>query len=264
MSILTVAVRRERREGFDPGPRVRPRRDRLRLEGAAGLAAVGDAGGGGPRVLVTMDRDAEGPWVSADYVDAVHRAGGSAWLVPPDADDLPALLAAADAVLVTGGAFDIHPRHYGAAVAARLDRTDEDRTGLELALCAAALASDLPLLGVCGGMQALAVAGGGSLIQDLPAEPSHEQPTDPGEPWHPVRLSGVLATWFGPEVPANSTHHQAVATLGGGAVVEGRSPDGVVEAMRVPGRRFVVGVQWHPERMGQQGWYDRLVRAAAR
>jgi gamma-glutamyl-gamma-aminobutyrate hydrolase PuuD len=226
---------------------------------AAGVEPLGELGGAGPVVLVTMDRDAEGPWVSASYVEAVLRAGGRPWLVAPGAPAPERLVAAVDAVVVTGGAFDIHPRHYGRAVEARLDRTDEDRTDTELGVVRAALDAGVPLLGVCGGMQAMAVATGGTLVQDLPAEPTHEQPTDPATPWHAVRLTGGLAASFGASVEANSTHHQAVRTPGAGQLVEGWSTDGVPEAVRFVGVPYAVGVQWHPELLGQDAWYARLV-----
>ncbi|MCB9665759.1 MAG: gamma-glutamyl-gamma-aminobutyrate hydrolase family protein [Alphaproteobacteria bacterium] len=264
----------ERGEGHGPGPRVRPRRDRWRLDPALvtlardqGLLPLGYAPArlgvvDAPRVLVTMDVDAQGPVVGDAYVAAVARAGGTPWLLPSGPADPGALLDAADAVVVTGGAFDIHPRHYGREVQGRLDRVDEDRTGLELALCRAALDRGVPVLGVCGGLQALAVAAGGTLILDLPSEPSHEQPTDPAEPWHAVALDAPMADWLGPEVQVNSTHHQAVDDPGDLTVV-GRSPEGVVEAARAPLHPFAVGVQWHPELLGDDRLYRRLVLAAA-
>lgn len=223
-----------------------------------------------PRVLVTTDRrdPTAGPSsppagrvrparaeivLKEAVVDVVRAAGGLPLLLPPGALsplDLRALLADVHAVIVTGGAFDIHPRHYGQAIQGRLDRVDEARTGLELPLCAACLAEGVPVLGICGGMQALAVAAGGSLVQDIGAQVvgalEHEQPTDPAQPWHPVELEGALAAALGPRVEVNSTHHQAVADPGVLAVV-GRAPDGVVEAVALPGHPFAVGVQWHPE-----------------
>jgi putative glutamine amidotransferase len=243
--------------------------DRWRAPEAAVLAARADGElpllrvpAAGPPVLVTLDRGDGDVRVCRSYVDAVLAAGGAPVLVPPGEVERAAVLAAGVALVITGGAFDIHPHHYGQGVAARLDRVDEGRTELELALARAALAADLPVLGVCGGMQVLAVAAGGSLIQDLPADPAHEQPTDPAEPWHDVALTGGLAAWLGPALRVNSTHHQAVDAPGEGFVVEGRSPDGVIEATRHPGHRFAVGVQWHPERQGDVRLYERLVRAA--
>lgn len=191
--------------------------------------------------------------VKEAVVEVVRAAGGLPLLLPPGAlpdEDLGGLLRIVDAVVVTGGAFDIHPRHYGQAVQGRLDRVDEARTGLELPLCAACLDTRVPVLGICGGMQALAVAAGGSLVQDIgtqvPGALEHEQPTDPATGWHPVALEGTLARALGPQVQVNSTHHQAVDHPGALTVV-GRAPDGVIEAVALRDHPFAVGVQWHPE-----------------
>lgn len=271
-------ARLHRRHGLGPGPRVRPLLDRWTFPEADVLAARAagrvpvltiPGAPDGPRVLVTCDRgpaeDGAGEVrVCRSYVDAVVGVGATPLLVPPGERDVDALFDGADALVVTGGSFDIHPHHYGAAVAARLDRTDDARTLLELALCRAALAADLPVLGVCGGLQALAVAAGGTLIQDLPATPTHEQPTDPATPWHRVALTGGLAELLGPHVAANSTHHQAVDDPGAAFLVEGRTDAGVIEAVRAPGRRFAVGVQWHPERLGDLRLYAALVHATRR
>jgi putative glutamine amidotransferase len=189
-------------------------------------------------------------------VNALRRVGLEPVLLPPGPTDPAALVAAllprVDAVVLTGGAFDIHPSHYGAAVSGRLDRIDEGRTALELTLAAACIDQGRPVLGLCGGEQALAVAAGGALVGDLesdhPGAQEHEQPTDPASGWHPVRLArGRLRAAFGvAEIAVNSTHHQAV-TDPGSMRVTGWSPDGVVEAIELDGHPFCVGVQWHPE-----------------
>ncbi len=188
-------------------------------------------------------------YLNESVVERVRAAGGIPVLLPPgDPDAAEALLDRVSALVITGGAFDIHPRHYGQAAVARVDRIEEGRTALELALARAAVERGLPLLGICGGMQALAVALGGTLVQDIgtqvPGALEHEQPTDPAAPWHPVHAEAAWAALFGEVV--NSTHHQAVADPGPLAVV-GRAPDGVVEAVALPGHPFCVGVQWHPE-----------------
>ncbi len=235
-----------------------------------------------PFVLVTTGRRAAAPHtpvpgrvrpprpevhLAEPLIDAIVAAGGQPLLLPPvlpDVATLAGLLERVDAVVISGGAFDIHPRHYGQDAHGRLDAPDDDRTGLELALVRAALDLDLPLLGLCGGMQAMAVATGGSLIQDiateLPASLPHEQAADPALPSHPVDLSpGRLRELLGPTVPVNSTHHQAVADPGV-FTITGRAPDGVVEAIELPGHRFAVGVQWHPELLGQGALFAGVVR----
>lgn len=229
-----------------------------------------------PFVAVSCDRRAGGPapdgprvrprraevWVAETTVAHLRAAGAQVLLLPPgDPAIVPGLLERVDAVVLTGGAFDIHPRHYGQDVAARLDRVDEDRTALELSLALACAERGTPLLGVCGGMQALAVALGGTLLQDIraadPTALDHEQPTDPAEAWHPLLAEGRLAGLVGAAV--NSTHHQAVADPGPLRVI-GRAPDGVVEAVELAGHPFCLGVQWHPELLDGR-LFAALVRA---
>lgn len=202
------------------------------------------------------------------YADAVLRAGGLPLVLPfADGEAAAELLARCDALVVTGGAFDIPPEAYGAAPHAKLGPVKPARTGFEQRLLRLALARDLPVLGVCGGMQLLAVELGGTLVQDIPSELpgalAHEQAGDPRGPAHAVRVvpGSLLARAAGAlELQVNSTHHQAVRTAGKGRV-SGVAPDGVVEGIEGEGR-FVLGVQWHPELMGEEGVYRALVEAA--
>ena len=234
-----------------------------------------------PVVLLTTDRRegspaAPGPrvrpvrpqaWIGEAYVEAVRAAGGQPLLLPPGLADIDALLRVASAVVLTGGHFDIHPSHYGATVEGRLDRVEPARTTLELELARACMERGVPVLGVCGGHQALAVAAGGTLVQDirqsLPDAAEHEQPNDPAEPWHRVRVTGRAALWTGSEVEANSTHHQAVRDPGRGLVACGHSDDGVVEVIATETGPFVLGVQWHPELLGDLRPYRALIEAAS-
>jgi putative glutamine amidotransferase len=204
------------------------------------------------------------------YLDAVRAAGGMPLVVPAGPSDIDRLLAIADAVVLTGGDMDIHPSLYGQQVEGRLDRVEPGRTDLELALARACLARDVPVLGVCGGMQVLAVAAGGTLVQDLPVpdatDPSripHEQPGDPAEPSHPIRVVDPAARWIGATVQVNSTHHQAVDDPGA-LVACGWAPDDVIEVVVHPEHRFALGVQWHPELLGQLGAYRALLEAVTR
>lgn len=180
-------------------------------------------------------------------------------LVPPgDVYGGLMLLNRANALVITGGAHDIHPRHYGQAVEARLDRTDDARTDLELELAREAIGRGIPMLGVCGGMQVMVVAAGGTLIQHVEG---HEQATDPAEAWHPLTAEsgGPAELLAAIGADGNSTHHQAVGALGPFAVLA-RAPDGVVEAIYLPGARFCVGVQGHPE-LRSGGIFETFVAA---
>lgn len=262
--------------GHRPGPRVRPVPDRWHVSALAvaearadGAVVLVDVGGpdGAPWVLVSADLVDGDVRLERAYVDAVLAAGGRPLLVPPGETQVAALLDVAAALVLAGGAFDIHPRHYGQPVTARLDRVVEDRTELELALARGALVRGLPVLGVCGGMQALAVAAGGTLVQDLPVGdhlvvPTHEQRSDPGLGWHDIDVEPPLAAWIGPTLTVNSTHHQAVDAPGAWHVVA-RARDGTVEAIHHPEHPFAVGVQWHPERMGDFRLYRALLLTAS-
>lgn len=168
------------------------------------------------------------------------------------------LLDRLDGLLLSGGGFDIHPKFYREAQIPALGQVKENRTRFELELCRRALERDLPMLGICGGAQAINVALGGTLYQDLPSQRpqgvSHQQTFSKTRPSHSVTvpartlLAGIVgARRSGTTLRVNSTHHQAVKDVGRGLVVNGLAADGVIEAIAAPGRRFVLGVQWHPE-----------------
>ncbi|MBI5508280.1 MAG: gamma-glutamyl-gamma-aminobutyrate hydrolase family protein [Deltaproteobacteria bacterium] len=207
------------------------------------------------------------------YADAVFRAGADPVLLPIlPADRAPALLDSVHALVVSGGALDVPPSFYGETVHTACGPTSEERSAFERALVLAAVDRDLPLLGVCGGMQILNVALSGSLHQDLSLREntqSHQQPHDKAQPHHPVHVSApsLLHRIIGGKdtLAVNSTHHQVVKEVGRGLAVTAVAADGVVEAVELPGKRFVLGVQWHPESMPtaeQRAIYAALVAAA--
>jgi len=208
------------------------------------------------------------------YADAVAAVGGLPIVLPysedPSAPD--ETLNLCDGLVITGGAFDIAAELYGATSGARMGPLKPARTAYEQRLLRAALAADVPVLGICGGMQLLAVELGGTLHQDIADEVTdaleHEQRHDPREPSHPVRIThgSMLETIVGSgEIDVNSTHHQAVKDPGR-ARVSAVALDDVIEAIELPGK-FALGVQWHPELIGSRehlALYRALVDRARR
>ena len=189
--------------------------------------------------------------VPAGYLGAVQRAGGLAVLLPPDPEatrDPDPVLDLLDGLILAGGV-DVDPATYGAGALPTTDPPNEERDAFELALARRALERDLPLLGICRGMQLLNVAAGGTLHQHL-GDGVHRRTLGVFVD-HEVRLEeGSLAARAAGEAvhPSKSHHHQAVDVLGEGFVVTGWSAeDDLPEAIEDPARRYALGVQWHPE-----------------
>jgi len=229
-----------------------------------------------PRIGLTLDLSEDGRryLLKREYAEAVREAGGLPLPLPhAEGASLASLLQILDGLVITGGAFDVPPELYGEARRPGCGPSKPARTEAELAVLRAALAAGLPVLGVCGGMQLLAVAHGATLWQDLPGEAGkegHEQPAPKDLPSHEVEVAegSLLArlTGAGP-LRVNSTHHQAVREAGRELRVVAWAPDGIVEAVELPDRRFALGVQWHPEAVGRHEprharIYEGLVAAA--
>ncbi len=214
-----------------------------------------------PIIGVTLDAEEPGgysklPWYALrkNYFSALAEAGALPIALPHHPELAEAYLDRIDGLLITGGAFDVDPSLYGEGSTHPTVTLKAGRTDFELAVTRGALARDLPVLGICGGEQLLAVALGGTLIQHIPdsirTEIEHEQPNPRNEPGHEIAIAEdtLLARIVGrPRMAVNSAHHQAVATPGAGARVNATAPDGVVEGLEHPGHRFALGVQWHPE-----------------
>lgn len=191
--------------------------------------------------------------VRRNYADAVIRAGGLAVILPYDPDRAGETVARIDGLLVTGGRFDLPPEWYGGAPTTGASVLKRDRSMAERALIAAALAADLPVLGICNGMQLLGVMHGAPVIEhiprDVPGALEHMAPDTPHEARHDVRFasnSGLADLAGADRAAVNSVHHQALRPAPG-LRTAATAPDGVVEAIEILGHRFCYGLQWHPE-----------------
>lgn len=214
-----------------------------------------------PVIGITLDREetqtySKFPWLALreNYCTAINHAGGVPVMLAHDVHDAEAYLDIIDGLVISGGAFDLDPKFSGIDERHPTVQTKDRRTAFELSLARAALARDLPVLGICGGQQLLHVALGGTLIQHIPDEVpnalAHEQPNPRDEPGHRVRihpgtrLHHIVGV---DELPVNSAHHQAARDVPPGVVVSATADDGVIEGIEAPDRRFCIGLQWHPE-----------------
>ena len=198
--------------------------------------------------------------LAGDYCRAVEKAGGIPVLLPALAACDRPLRSFCQGLLLSGGG-DFDPAYFNEAPHPRLGTVDRDRDCWEILLIRKAQAESLPILGICRGVQALNVAFGGTLYQDLPAQypqqPNrpllpHDQPAPGGPATHRVTikagslLARILAST---EIWTNSYHHQAVKDPATNLRVTARSDDGVIEGLEGTGDHFLLGVQWHPERL---------------
>jgi putative glutamine amidotransferase len=231
-----------------------------------------------PIIGVTLDSEAPGgyskfPWYALrqNYAEAIIASGGLPLALPHVPALAPAYLDRIDALVVTGGNFDVDPALYGDEGRHATVTLKEGRTAAELTLTRGAMDRGLPVLGICGGEQLLAVALGGTLIQHIPDSVAdalaHEQPNPRDEPSHDIAI--VVGTLLhrivgSATMRVNSAHHQAVRDPGPGAVINASALDGVVEGIEHPDRRFCLGVQWHPEFFidpGDRRIFDALIAA---
>lgn len=203
----------------------------------------------------------------AQYANAVTTTGGLPVLLPPVAGTgaADAVVARLDGLVVTGGP-DVDPARYGAEPHPRTAGWRPDRDAWESALLDAAAAARLPVLGVCRGMQLMAVHAGGELDQHTPDLVGHDEHSPGGDEFGTLEVStepgSRLATLVGPSLEVSCHHHQSVRTHPGFAAVA-RATDGTLEAMELPGDRFCLAVQWHPETANDVGLLAGLVRAAS-
>jgi putative glutamine amidotransferase len=195
------------------------------------------------------------------YYRAIEQAGALPFILPPlgSASAIRQSLRRLNGLLISGGGFDIHPSYYGEKPLTQLGVVKAQRTEFELAITSAALKQDLPLLGICGGEQALNVVLGGSLYQDIgaqvPGAANHEQSEKKTYSGHAVEIANgtrLRALVQRRRIEVNTTHHQAVRELG----------KGLVEGIESTRHRFAIGVQWHPEVLAPRRADQRRIFAA--
>ena len=204
-----------------------------------------------------------------DYEESVRRAGGEPWVLDPATDRPEDVIRSADGVLLAGGG-DVQPGIYGAAAHPTFSAAEQGRDEYEIEIARRAIDADVPLFAICRGIQVLNVARGGTLVQDIPDEVGGSITHTIKEP----RFAIAHDVWMAPgsllerlmrarietgeECPVNSRHHQAVKQLGEGLVATATAPDGIIEAVEDPSRRFCLGVQWHPENFYRTGEFRPL------
>ena len=233
-----------------------------------------------PLIGITLDSEDPGgysnmPWYALreNYSQSITRAGGLPVALPHEVEQAEAYLDQIDAVVITGGAFDVDPAIFGADQRHATVTTKDRRTAFELAITRGAVQRDMPVLGICGGQQLLHVVLGGALIQHIPDEVkhalAHEQPNPRDEPGHSVAITkGTLLHKIvkTDELQVNSAHHQAAKDAPRGVIVNAIAPDGVIEGIEAHGQKFCLGVQWDPEygvSAGDSAIFEAFVAAAA-
>lgn len=201
------------------------------------------------------------------YCDAIQNAGGLPVIIPHSRSrsQIHRLLTRIDGLLISGGGFDIDPAYYGEQPTAKLGKIKPQRTFTELTSIAFGLERDLPMLGICGGAQAINVALGGSLYQDIATQlPGAQQHQQEGRNHyrHVVELPrGTLLYKICKcsTLKVNTTHHQAIRKLGEGLAINATAPDGLIEGIESKKHSFVLGLQWHPEVLAQSDVIQRRI-----
>lgn len=214
-----------------------------------------------PIIGFTLDYENAGgyskyPWYALrdNYTASIARHGGAPVALPHEVSGVEAYLGAMAGLVITGGNFDVPPEMYGDSSQHAKTSTKPRRSQFEWAITKGALERKMPILGICGGQQLLNVILGGTLIQHIsdtvPNALAHEQPNPRHEVGHEVAIVANTKLYQiigAPTAQVNSAHHQAVAKVADGVVVNARAPDGVIEGIEYPAHPFCLGVQWHPE-----------------
>lgn len=204
-------------------------------------------------LLPLYDPKKDSYWMLPQYVEALEACGAMALILPPRMSpaDRQRTLTLCDGLLFPGGQ-DVEPTLYGMERSPYCAPSAKRRDDLEFPLCREAFAADVPMLGICRGLQLFNTALGGTLYQHLPAEQpqvmNHDMTAPYDRVFHMATLSGPLSALLGKtELGVNSYHHQSIKDVAPPLRVMAEAPDGVVEAVYAPEKTFLWGIQWHPE-----------------
>ncbi len=214
-----------------------------------------------PIIGITLDEEekqtySKYPWyaVRKNYSESIEKAGGICIFLPNNFKEVNQYLKIINGLLVTGGDFDIDPKHYGEEKKSKTISVKKNRTDFEMLITLKAIKNNIPVLGICGGQQLINVALGGTLIQHIPdvvnSQIKHEQTNPRNEPSHTVNIKSGTKLFNivkNEKMFVNSAHHQAVNILGKNLIASAFSDDGLIEGIESIDDIFCIGVQWHPE-----------------
>jgi putative glutamine amidotransferase len=215
------------------------------------------------------------PWyaIRADYSNMIEKSGGLPILLP-FSDDIEAQLNLVDGIIIPGCDEDVNPKFYGQEITSNKVKTNDKRATYELALTKLALAKNIPVFGICNGLQIINVLLGGTLIQHIPdthkSDINHEQPDPKCQPTHDILIQeDTILSELSEEriVKVNTTHHQAIDRLAKGLTISALAPDGIIEAIESRDYKFLVGVQWHAEYQNTEldhNLFKRFVEASSK
>ena len=228
-----------------------------------------------PKIGITCGEDVrEGKvFLTNYYLRCIQRAGGIPWLIPSIEKNISDYLCGLDGIILSGGV-DVDPLYFGEEPILGMGEITPGRDNFEIKLTQAAIGLNMPILAICRGVQVLNIALGGGIYQDIltqvPGVYKHSQDAPKWYPTHTIHItSGSLLEdiFKAKTAKVNSFHHQAVSNLADGVLSIADTTDGIVEAVTMPDKKFVLGVQWHPECMAerfkeQQQIFNELVKAS--